>query len=287
MSETGQISIAVCVPLVQPGKVEANLAAMTPLLEQAAEQGAEIALFSEAGITGYDLGSLGVSAALTLEDPRLKTLDQAASRLNLAIVAGLHERTASAVHNTAVVFLPNGQRVIQRKQNVVDQERAAGYVTSDGQGIRCWQYRGVRFAILICADNGIPDVHGNLKHDGCQVVLAPTAGLGSAAHAFEPGDLLDPRRRQDYLNQMQSVCLPGQALLTAAAHQLTLAFCNQAGYRPAIDYFHPGHGFIIDHRGRLAALVPGQFVAAWLTPSVHVATVSCPTAPGSLRLDAI
>ena len=52
MNQRG-IKIAVAQPYCVPGDIDGNLARMEELLLPLAERGAQLALFSEAGVTGY------------------------------------------------------------------------------------------------------------------------------------------------------------------------------------------------------------------------------------------
>ena len=57
-----RLRVAVAQPLVTPGDVPKNIQAMQPLVAEAAGRGAQLVMFSECGITGYDLQGVGAGA---------------------------------------------------------------------------------------------------------------------------------------------------------------------------------------------------------------------------------
>ena len=194
-----QVSIAVAQPLVTPGDVAANIRAMEPLVAEAARRGAKLVLFSECGVTGYDLKGVGAGRLLSLDDPALDRIAALARTQGVVIVAGLNERAAEKLFNTAVVFFPDGRRVVQRKHNLMPPERQAAPVAAAPRERTMFEVAGLRFAILICSDDGIPGIYAELAAAGCDVVLLPTAGAGSVSLGFQQRELADPERRRKYL----------------------------------------------------------------------------------------
>ena len=60
----GRLRVAVAQPLVTPGDVPKNIQAMQPLVAEAAGRAAQLVMFSECGITGYDLQGVGAGGGL-------------------------------------------------------------------------------------------------------------------------------------------------------------------------------------------------------------------------------
>jgi predicted amidohydrolase len=274
MSDNAHFRIAVAQPLVVPGNVAENLNRMEPLVAQAAAAGARLVLFSEDGLTGYDHRLIGVGAALTLSDPALDRCAALARQYNLAIVAGFYERCGDALYNSSTAFLPDGRRVLQHKDCIVGFEKTRTAVQPGGRRREIFEFEGLRFAILICADAGMPDIYPELSRAGVDCILLPTAGSGSATSAFRQGELANPARREQYLKAAESVCHPGGAIKLALELDLALACCNQSGWEPEMGYFHPGHSSITDRTGQLTALIPGSFVAEHLRPQLAIGFVT-------------
>jgi hypothetical protein len=67
----GELGVALAQPLVVPGDVARNVANMEPLVADAARRGARLVVFSECGITGYDL--TGVADGRRGDGPRWRS----------------------------------------------------------------------------------------------------------------------------------------------------------------------------------------------------------------------
>ena len=221
--------LAVAQPLAVVGDVDENIRRMTPLVTEAARRGADLILFSECGLTGYDLGRIGFNTAISADDPRLNHVAAMAKQHKLAIVAGLYERAGTVIHNSAIVFFPDGRRLVQRKHNIIEYDLRCGVVPGPRQR-HIFEINGVKLAILICSDGGMSGIDDELVAAGCDVILAAAAGLGDAKHGFSVSELQDPARCEAYLKAMESVCFAKGVLDRAITKGLGFASCNQAGY---------------------------------------------------------
>jgi len=246
---------------------------MRPLAAEAARRGAQLVLFSECGITGYDLRGAGAAKALSLDDPALERIAAMARQQDLVIVAGLHEKLGGTLHNTALVFYPDGRRVVQRKHWIMDPEKQVAPIAAGPRDRTIFDVQGFRCAILICSDDGIPGIYDELAAAKCDVVLLPTAGAGSAALGFHQADLADPERRRKYLDLAVS-CISRDGVERCWKMNLAVAACNQCGWDEATAYFHPGGSSIVDRTGEVTAVIPPRFVFEHLRPDLAVGIVS-------------
>ena len=82
---TSQLKVAVAQPFVIPGDVKRNVQNMQPMVAEAARRGAKLIVFSECGITGYDLKGVGMAAAIPLDDPGLGQVARIAQRITSAL----------------------------------------------------------------------------------------------------------------------------------------------------------------------------------------------------------
>jgi predicted amidohydrolase len=276
------LNVACAQPSVVPGDVAQNIRAMEPLVVEAARRGAQVVLFSECALTGYDLKGVGAAAAVTLDDPVLDNVAALARAQKLVIVAGLYERRNGQLHNSAVVFYPDGRRVVQRKHNIMDGERKVAPIMPGGRTRTIFEVAGFRCAILICADDGLPNIYDELVAAGCDVVLLPTAGAGDIGFGFQQRELADPERRKKYL-EWTAPCVSREGLERCILRNLSVVACNQMGWNAATGYFHPGGSSIIDRTGEVTAVIPPRFVFEHLRPDLAVGSVSSapkPKTPG-------
>lgn len=268
------LRIGVAQPMAVPGDVNENIRRMEPLIEEAARRGAGLVVFSECALNGYDLRGVGLGTAVSFDDPKLEKLDALARRFETVLVVGFFEREGASLYNSAAAFHPNGRRDLQRKHAMGGFELQVKTIAPGPRERRLFEVQGLKCAILICADNGIPGIQAELAKNGCDLIIAPTAGLGDAKHAFRQHELSDPVRREEYIRRSDTVCSLSQAAARNLELNVGLACCNQMGFDEASGFFHCGHSGVIDRTGETTALIPGRFCADHLRPDVAVGFVT-------------
>jgi predicted amidohydrolase len=267
-----RILIAITQDVTWPGDVDRNIKSMAPLVDQAGAAGARVVVFSECSITGYDHSLVGVKAAISADDPRLDLITGMARRSGAAVLAGLYEKAPDGIYNSAIVFFPDGRRIVQRKHNIIAWENDKTDVRAGPRKREVFEIAGQRFAILICADSGIPKIHDELAAQKVDCILAPTAGMGDSHHAFHQAELKKPARLKKYLEAAQSVCFINP--LQMLTHHFALACCNQMGYDESIKYFQPGHAAVMDRTGECTALLPGRFIVEHHRPTLAIGSIA-------------
>ncbi len=268
-----ELGIAVAQPLVIPGAVETNVRNVEPLVIEAARRGARLVVFSECGVTGYDLKGTGAKAAITLENPALEQIGRMAKEHGIAIATGFYEEQGEKLFNSAAVFFPDGKRVIQRKHNVMAPEKAIAPVTSAARERVIFQVDGLRCAILICADAGIPDIFDELSKAGCDAVILICAGAGDESFGMHQAELADPAKRKSYAQSVVR-CLDSAAIEQCLRLDMAQVACNQAGWNPATGYFHPGGSSIINRTGEVTAVIPSNLIFERLRPELAVGVIN-------------
>jgi len=250
----------------RPGDIEGNLAQIHQLAQQAAAAGARLCLFAEGAITGYVTTPSVLAAAPTCDGPVAARLKQIASELKITIAAGTLERVERGIHVSGFVASPDGRLVVQRKHLLNEAEKQCGLVTGPAERT-LFEVDGVRMAVCLCADIGIPGIRDQLAAQGCQVLLLATAGGGGREHIYHPEDILDPQRRAGYVKLMDNVCSVTSAIGDCAGRRMAQVAVNLSG-DDGVDHYHPGHSSIIDSRGRVVALLPGEYVIDYLQPQI-------------------
>ncbi|MEP6639260.1 MAG: nitrilase-related carbon-nitrogen hydrolase [Chloroflexota bacterium] len=175
--QTLKIALAQIAPRL--GALEVNLAAHHDLLRRSREQGADLVVFPELGLTGYQLQDLASEVAMRLDDPRLAEL--AGATRGLSAVVSFVEESADHRLFIAAALLEDGQlRHVHRKlylptYGLFDERRffAAGDV------LRAVPSRlGFGLGIGVCEDFWHLSVPQLLAIDGAQILINVSSSPG-------------------------------------------------------------------------------------------------------------
>jgi len=157
-------------------RVDVNFERVREALAQAADLGADLAVFPEA--TQVRFGSDLRSAAEALDGPFCSGLAAAAKQTGVALVAGVFEPAPDGrVYNTAVAFDGRGELVASyRKLHLFD---AFGHRESElvapGSGLVVCTLAGVRTGLEICYDVRFGELSRALAVGGAQLLVLPAA----------------------------------------------------------------------------------------------------------------
>src|SRR6516164_5994275 len=155
---------------------EVNAGRVRDALAQAADQGADLAVFPEA--TQVRFGSDLQAAAEPLDGPFCSGLAAAAKQTGVALVAGVFEPAAGGrVYNTAVAYDGSGELLASyRKLHLFD---AFGHRESDqvapGSAPVLVTLAGVRAGLEICYDVRFGELSRALAVGGAQLLVLPAA----------------------------------------------------------------------------------------------------------------
>ncbi len=173
------LTIALAQIAPQLGQLEANLDRHHALLDEARTRGADLVVFPELGLTGYQLQDLAAEVALRLDDPRLAGLTAATHGLS-AVVSFVEE---SADHRLfiAAALLEDGRiRHVHRKlflptYGLFDERR----FFAAGDLLRATPSRlGVGVGLAICEDFWHLTVAQLLALDGAQILINVSSSPG-------------------------------------------------------------------------------------------------------------
>ena len=225
----------------------ANIAAVTALVEQAAERGAKLILppelFSGPYFCRVEDEALFALARPTRDHPSVIAMQDLAARLGVAIPTSFFERDGHHYYNTLAMIGPDGALMgTYRKSHVPDgpgyEEKY--YFRPGNDGFKTWDVPGdegqsVRIGVGICWDQWYPECARVMALQGAEVLLYPTA-IGS-----EPYDAdLDTSRmwRRAIIGHAVSNCMPVIA-------------SNRIGHEGTQDEGNAfyGHSFIADEWG--------------------------------------
>lgn len=164
------------------GDVPSNISKMKEQIRKASSMGAELVIFPEMFLTGYELGAAGVKRlAEERSGPSFQELSAAAKEVNIAVVYGYPEldlSSGSAVYyNSAQLIDSSGSSLANyRKVHIWIDEYKYEEVFSPGSGftevVECC---GMKIGLLICFDIEFPEAARALALRGAQVIAVPTA----------------------------------------------------------------------------------------------------------------
>lgn len=167
--------------LVEGGRREANLRRAGEMIGEAARNDCRIIVLPEC----LDLGWTHPSARTLAEPipgPTSGALCQAAADHGVCVVAGITERAADRIYNSAVLVDPEGAiRAVHRKINLLDIEQDL-YAIGDRLAVSDTPLG--KIGVNICADN-FPDslaLGHALARMGAQMLLSPCAWAVPADH---------------------------------------------------------------------------------------------------------
>lgn len=227
----------------------------------AAAVGAELILFSECALHGYDYDMTPESVravAEPVDGPNCRRVLELALRRRITVLIGFFERNGDLVHNSMLIACPDGACRTARKHVLTAGERAAG-LTPGARERDIVEINGVRCAVIICADGGMDGLHEDLRGQGVDYRLCPTGGGGKIGDMLHSADLLTAEGRARYVENRPRV------FNTAAI--LDEKDCPYSGFTSANALgpvgrrtCHQGHCMIVDNQRVMRAQIPGTIV---------------------------
>jgi len=168
------------------GDIDANVAFMTAMIQNAAAQGCAAVWFPELADTGYALRAMPKLAG-AWPGPAYNALSAAAQKHRIAVGAGLSERVGNTLYNALVVFNAEGQRIGHyRKAHLfaAGQVNEATCFTPASSGAPNHQTTeviqpngatGLTHGLSICYDLRFPELYRQRTEQGATVLVNTTA----------------------------------------------------------------------------------------------------------------
>ncbi|MEX2302159.1 MAG: carbon-nitrogen hydrolase family protein [Bryobacterales bacterium] len=153
---------------------EASVKAFIDLVEKDVRPGTDIILLPE-GITVVGTGKTYADVAEPLPGPTTNSLSEIARKKNAWIVAGLIEREAPAMYNTAVLIDRQGRLAGKYRKVYLPREEIEGGLTP-GTDYPVFNTDFGRIGMMICWDTQYADPARALALRGAELILMPIWG---------------------------------------------------------------------------------------------------------------
>ncbi|TQV82057.1 carbon-nitrogen hydrolase family protein [Denitrobaculum tricleocarpae] len=187
------------------GDPDAAFTAIEGKLLVSAAAGADMVVFPELFLPGYNQPQLHASLAQPQGGPWAARLSALAKSANCGLTIGWAEREGKHLYNSASVFDARGQRLAHyRKLQLYGEMERSVFVP--GSDYVLFQLGGVRGGLLICYDVEFAQHCRALRELGAELLLVPTANPSGFEH-------------------VQDILLPARALET----NMTIAYANYCG----------------------------------------------------------
>lgn len=174
---TSQRSLKVAVAQIDviPHDLQGNLTKHLDVIDDARTKGADLLIFPELSLTGYDVGQYAYDIAMVVEDSRLLRLAAAAGEM-WTVVGFVEQGYAAQYFNSAALLREGELLYVHRKLNLAMYgQMEEGKTFATGRYIESFElFAQFTGAILLCSDLWNPAlVHLAALH-GATVLLAPT-----------------------------------------------------------------------------------------------------------------
>jgi predicted amidohydrolase len=262
-------SLTIALAQIAPrlGALETNLATHHSLLTEARDRGADLVVFPELGLTGYQLQDLASEVAMRLDDDRLGAL--AAATRGLSAIVSFVEESADHRLFIAAALLEDGEiRHVHRKlflptYGLFDERRFFGA----GDLLRAVPSRlGVGLGIGICEDFWHLPVPQLLALDGAQILVNVSSSPGRDLAATNEVGL--------------GTATSWRTLMRTYAQLTTsfVVFCNRVGVDESISFW--GGSEVIAPSGQAVFSAPlydeGLFMVEIATADVRRERIALP-----------
>ncbi|MFI9781799.1 carbon-nitrogen hydrolase family protein [Streptomyces sp. NPDC051956] len=176
-----------------PAEISANVQLMAALADEARLQGAELVVFPELALTGYELESVLPRRDLwaRADDPRLDAVRESGVA---TVVNGVAATDGERPAIETLVFGAGGELITTyRKQHLFEHEQG---VIAPGRHDGRFEFGGLRFSLATCFDNHFSELVARGAADGCQVHLA--SSLYGTGGGVEELDAVYPGIAKDF-----------------------------------------------------------------------------------------
>ena len=169
----------ICAAQICPvkGDIPSNINRHKRFIERALSHNADMIIFPELSLTGYEPQLAGTLAA-TADDHRLNNFQTISNNKNIIISVGLPLKAASGITISMIIFRPQQERQIYSKKYIHSDEEKQ-FTPGDTPGIMHFDKH--KIGLAICYEISVPDHVEKAAADQADIYLAGVAKSKSGA----------------------------------------------------------------------------------------------------------
>ena len=232
-------------------------------VDEAAAQGAELVVFTEAFIPGYPAwvwrlrpgGDWGLSEelhqrllqnAVTVDSDDLAPLFHAANRNRVTVVCGIEERdgglSRATLYNSVVVIGPEGNLLNHHRKLMPTNPERMVWGFGDASGLKVVDTPVGRIGSLLCWENYMPLARYAMYSQGVEIYIAPT---------YDSGD--------DWIESLRHIAREGCCWVVGCGNLLRGSDMpadfpdRESLYPDADEWVNPGDSVVIAPGGKVVA----------------------------------
>jgi len=184
LPDINRIKMNICVAQIKSvaGDVEANITKHKQYIDMAVVNNADIIVFPELSLTGYE-PTLAKKLATGTEDSRFKDFQKISDQQHIRVAVGMPLKNNNGVSISMLIFQPQQPLLVYGKQHLHPDEEPF-FVSGEGGPALVLEDKKIAFAI--CYEVSMPGHAANAFHAGANVYIASVAKTRKGvAHALK------------------------------------------------------------------------------------------------------
>lgn len=186
-----QTRIALAQICPEPGRTEQNLQLILDFLKDASEKRAELVLFPECALTGYNTEMPG-EYAIAEDAPVLERIRRESRELKTAVCFGYIERARAGLFLTQEL-VGEKESIVYRKTHLGKKERQVFQAGDSFPVMKAPLCSGIQ----LCWESHIPEISAEERKKGAELLLVPYAYPASGKDCLENWNIHLPARASD------------------------------------------------------------------------------------------
>jgi predicted amidohydrolase len=151
------------------GKFQKNYDKIVSYTKKAHEVGADVVVFPELSLSGYTLDEKVLKEGSIFLDSVIDPLVKLTRKFDIALIFGSPRIVGGKLRNSAVIVKKKREVLFYDKTHLFRGEKK---VFEAGDDFLVFDFKGIKFGVLICYEVGFPEVSRTLALRGAQILIA-------------------------------------------------------------------------------------------------------------------